>query len=111
MSTELYLTTGFATLAILLATYWALTNRSSLPSYIPGPPSPSWIAGEISYSARVSFNREADPNLGNAVQIVNDQEKAGDLEFAWFKRYGATIKIKGTFGVRKTYSEYMQRDC
>ncbi|KIY66797.1 PAH-inducible cytochrome P450 monooxygenase PC-PAH 4 [Cylindrobasidium torrendii FP15055 ss-10] len=27
-----------------------------------------------------------------------NQEQAGDLEFAWFKKYGATYKIKGTFG-------------
>ncbi|KIY71261.1 PAH-inducible cytochrome P450 monooxygenase PC-PAH 1 [Cylindrobasidium torrendii FP15055 ss-10] len=78
MSTHIYFG-GFAALAIALATYFIFTGRSSLPSYIPGPPSPSWIAG-------------------NAVQIVNEQEKAGDLEFSWFKRYGATIKIKGTFG-------------
>ncbi|KIY67815.1 cytochrome P450 [Cylindrobasidium torrendii FP15055 ss-10] len=59
--------------------HWASAGYPRLPSYIPGPPSRSWIAG-------------------HAVDLWNKQEQAGDLEFAWFKQYGATIKTKGTFG-------------
>ncbi|KIY65751.1 cytochrome P450 [Cylindrobasidium torrendii FP15055 ss-10] len=32
------------------------------------------------------------------VDIWADQEQAGDLEFSWFKKHGATLKLKGTFG-------------
>ncbi|KIY67816.1 cytochrome P450 [Cylindrobasidium torrendii FP15055 ss-10] len=72
----------FTVAAILVAGLLFIRNYIDyprLPSYIPGPPSPSWIAG-------------------HAVDIWMNQHQAGDLEFAWFKKYGATIKTKGTFG-------------
>ncbi|KIY63065.1 cytochrome P450 [Cylindrobasidium torrendii FP15055 ss-10] len=72
----------FTAAAILIAGLVVLRvyiDFPRLPSYVPGPPSPSWIAG-------------------HAVDLWTNQEQAGDLEFAWFKKYGATLKLKGTFG-------------
>ncbi|KIY63062.1 cytochrome P450 [Cylindrobasidium torrendii FP15055 ss-10] len=72
----------FTAAAILVAGLFALKkyiDYPRLPSYVQGPPSPSWVAG-------------------HAIDLWQNQEQAGDLEFAWFKKYGATFKIKGTFG-------------
>ncbi|KIY72699.1 cytochrome P450 [Cylindrobasidium torrendii FP15055 ss-10] len=69
----------FALVVVGLIAIWLSVDNIALPSYIPGPPSPSWVAG-------------------HAVDIWTNQEQAGDLEFSWFKKYGTTIKLKGTFG-------------
>ncbi|KIY68796.1 cytochrome P450 [Cylindrobasidium torrendii FP15055 ss-10] len=70
---------GAITLALGLAIYKLIFNIPRLPSYIPGPPSPSWVAG-------------------NVIDILGNQERMGGLESQWYRQYGATIKTKGTFG-------------
>ncbi|KIY65482.1 cytochrome P450 [Cylindrobasidium torrendii FP15055 ss-10] len=69
-----------ALLLVLSLIYIVWVSRpAKLSRYVPGPPSPSWVAGHI-------------------VDIWRNQKQSGDLEFSWFRKYGATIKIKGTFG-------------
>ncbi|KIY71258.1 cytochrome P450 [Cylindrobasidium torrendii FP15055 ss-10] len=70
---------GATVLALGIAIYKLFFDIPSLPSYIPGPPSPSWVAGHV-------------------IDVLGNQERMGGLESRWFRHYGATIKTKGTFG-------------
>ncbi|KAJ7314840.1 cytochrome P450 [Mycena albidolilacea] len=61
----------------LLVGYYVVRQRSSI-SHIRGPPSPSWI-------------------FGNMLQF-RLPSSYGDYEFKWFKIYGPVYRLKGCFG-------------
>ncbi|KAJ7314834.1 cytochrome P450 [Mycena albidolilacea] len=61
----------------LLVGYCVVRQRSSI-SHIRGPPSPSWI-------------------FGNMLQF-RLPSSYGDCEFKWFKIYGPVYRLKGCFG-------------
>ncbi|KAF7342535.1 Cytochrome P450 [Mycena sanguinolenta] len=61
----------------LAVAYVTLRQRSSIQN-IPGPPSPSWI-------------------FGNMLQLILPGEY-GANEFAWLKAFGAVYRLKGCFG-------------
>ncbi|KAF7342537.1 Cytochrome P450 [Mycena sanguinolenta] len=61
----------------LAVAYVTLCQRSSIRN-IPGPPSPSWI-------------------FGNMLQLILPGEY-GANEFAWLKAFGAVYRLKGCFG-------------
>ncbi|KAF8193097.1 cytochrome P450 [Mycena galopus ATCC 62051] len=74
-----YATTFAGFIAVLLPmwTYFVL-RRSSAIRNIPGPPSPSWI-------------------FGNMLQLLLPPQY-GDNEFAWIKKFGPVYSLKGCFG-------------
>ncbi|KAJ7841213.1 cytochrome P450 [Mycena olivaceomarginata] len=62
---------------LVVAVYVALRRKSTIRT-IPGPPSPSWI-------------------FGNMLQLFLPAEY-GANEFAWLKSFGAVYRLKGCFG-------------
>ncbi|KAF8196306.1 cytochrome P450 [Mycena galopus ATCC 62051] len=70
-----YTTILVALLAVLAL--FLVRGRSAL-RYIAGPPSPSWI-------------------FGNMIQLLLPSH-LGDYEFAWRKLYGSVYRLKGCFG-------------
>ncbi|KAJ7085203.1 cytochrome P450 [Mycena belliarum] len=71
-----YTTAGLALVSIL-AMCLAVCRRSTI-WHIPGPPSPSWL-------------------FGNMLQLLLSPQY-GDYEFEWLKIYGSVYRIKGCFG-------------
>ncbi|KAJ7506145.1 cytochrome P450 [Mycena galericulata] len=69
--------TAAASLVAILALY-VLVRRPSSIRNIAGPPSPSWI-------------------FGNMLQLLLP-ERYGDYEFRWQKLYGSAYRLKGCFG-------------
>ncbi|KAF7342337.1 Cytochrome P450 [Mycena venus] len=67
----------FVGIALILGTYMAFRRRSTIRN-IPGPPSPSWI-------------------FGNMRQLLLSREY-GDYEFQWQRLYGPVYRVKGCFG-------------
>ncbi|KAJ7206615.1 cytochrome P450 [Mycena pura] len=70
-------TTGVAALVTVLALSWITRRRSTIRTIV-GPPSPSWI-------------------FGNMLQLLISPEY-GDYEFNWGKMYGPVYRIKGCLG-------------
>ncbi|KAJ6556011.1 cytochrome P450 [Mycena capillaripes] len=71
---------GSAALILILCTYLILVWRAKGAAVrkIPGPPSPSWI-------------------FGNMLQLMRPHVY-GDYEFEWRKLYGPVYRVKGCFG-------------
>ncbi|KAJ7860918.1 cytochrome P450 [Mycena leptocephala] len=67
-----------AVLALALSLVFVLVRRKNWIKHIPGPPSPSWI-------------------YGNLAQLMLSKTY-GDSEFEWQKQYGPVYRIKGCFG-------------
>ncbi|KAF9024741.1 cytochrome P450 [Hymenopellis radicata] len=65
-------------LVLLFERFW---RRRSPVSLVPGPPSPSWLLGHE--------------------RVLSAQDQAGDLEFPWFREYGATFRVKGCLSEEK----------
>ncbi|KAJ7220905.1 cytochrome P450 [Mycena pura] len=70
-------TAVFPALIAALALYWTAPRRSSIRN-IAGPPSPSWI-------------------FGNMLQLLL-LPRYGEYEFEWSKVYGSVYRIKGCLG-------------
>ncbi|KAJ7189415.1 cytochrome P450 [Mycena pura] len=71
---------AFTSLAVAVTVYIAasvFTRKASFRA-VPGPPSPSWI-------------------FGNMVQLWTSSPY-GKYEFAWLKQYGNVYRLKGCFG-------------
>ncbi|KAF7366136.1 Cytochrome P450 [Mycena venus] len=64
--------------AIVSVALYRVLHRKSGIENIPGPPSPSWI-------------------FGNMLQLLLSPSY-GDYEFAWLKLYGPIYRLKGCFG-------------
>ncbi|KAF7342538.1 Cytochrome P450 [Mycena sanguinolenta] len=75
---------AFVGVVSLAVAYVTLRQRSSIRN-IPGPPSPSWI-------------------FGNMLQLIIPGEY-GANEFAWLKAFGAVYRLKGCFGDRLFISD------
>ncbi|KAJ7455728.1 cytochrome P450 [Mycena latifolia] len=67
-----------ASAIILLRLMLRRLLNSNIVATVPGPPSPSWI-------------------YGNMIQLVL-AENYGDYEFGWQKQYGHVYRVKGCFG-------------
>ncbi|KAJ7230141.1 hypothetical protein GGX14DRAFT_692049, partial [Mycena pura] len=65
-------------LVAVLAISWIARRRSGTIRTIVGPPSPSWI-------------------FGNMLQLLLSPQY-GDYEFQWGKVYGPVYRIKGCLG-------------
>ncbi|KAJ6507011.1 cytochrome P450 [Mycena sanguinolenta] len=68
----------FTSLAVAVAVYIAICTRKVSFRAIPGPPSPSWL-------------------FGNMLQLWVSSPY-GKYEFAWLKKYGNVYRLKGCFG-------------
>ncbi|KAJ7917419.1 cytochrome P450 [Mycena leptocephala] len=73
-----YVSACLAILALSYILFRVALRRHSTIEHVPGPPSPSWIYG----------------NLLDLLLPVT----YGDHEFAWQKQYGAVYRIKACFG-------------
>ncbi|KAJ6465396.1 cytochrome P450 [Mycena sanguinolenta] len=73
---------AFVGVLSLAVAYVTLRQRSSIRN-IPGPPSPSWL-------------------FGNMLQLTLPREY-GDNEFAWLKAFGAVYRLKGCFGENRLF--------
>ncbi|KAJ6482498.1 cytochrome P450 [Mycena sanguinolenta] len=70
---------AFTSVAVAVTVYIAVcTRRVSFLRAIPGPPSPSWL-------------------FGNMLQLWASSPY-GKYEFAWLKEYGNVYRLKGCFG-------------
>jgi hypothetical protein len=90
---------AFVGIVLVVATY-TLLRRGSTIKYIPGPPSPSWVFGELDlpFFFQLSECRTECDVPGNMLQLFLPEEY-GDNEFAWLKSFGAVYRLKGCFGV------------
>ncbi|KAJ7870990.1 cytochrome P450 [Mycena olivaceomarginata] len=69
---------AFTSLAVAVTVYIAVCTRKVSFRAVPGPPSPSWI-------------------FGNMLQLWVSSPY-GKYEFAWLKEYGNVYRLKGCFG-------------
>ncbi|KAJ7342686.1 cytochrome P450 [Mycena albidolilacea] len=69
---------AFTSLAVAVTVYIAVCTRKVSFRAIPGPPSPSWV-------------------FGNMLQLWVSSPY-GKYEFAWLKEYGNVYRLKGCFG-------------
>lgn len=81
-------------LILCLALSW---GRSGGIRHVPGPPSPSWIFGQIRHFP-TSFFLLTLNEPGNMRQLLIPSTY-GEYEFGWQKLYGPFYRLKGCFGV------------
>ena len=86
----LLLTLATTVLAIHLSLRW---RAGTLVKDIPGPPSPSFIFGTMSFPFLLCTTSTHSSSAGNLVQLLLPYEY-GEDEFKWQKLYGAVYRIK-----------------
>ena len=90
------LSVGISLVLLLLLRVLVRKIRAHSISHLPGPLPGPWLVGVLYiFEKRICVNCSRPGNLPELLRPDN----IADAEFAWTRKYGSAVKIKGAFGV------------